>query len=1139
MKKAPFLIILLGFSILSHAQIVINEICPANADIKYDPDYFNFSGWIELYNKGNASVNVGGYYLSDDLSDKFKWRIPSSTTIDSKGYLLIWCDNKDNTTHTNFSLDIKGEDIILSDVGKTQVDKVTYPKQFTNISYGRSPDGSTNVNYLSKPTPSLQNDNKSATIRLDNPSITLKSGRYSSSQTTTMSHSVSGASIHYTVDGTEPTISSPLYSNGISVSSTSTIKAKAFHDDFLPSKTEVKTFFINEHPFTLPVISLSLDQNYLWDNTFGIYTDGTNGMLGNCQSVPKNWNQDWSRHGDFEYFKSTGDKDFDQSLDVRIGGACSRAFPQKSLVMRARDEYGSGTIKHKFFKTKSIGEYGSFILRNSGNDFNITMFRDALEHSLVIGQMDIDYLAYQPTTFYINGQYWGIQNLREKIDGDYIKANYGIDASDIDLLEFWGGSAIEGDGIAYQNFINDLQQKDLSDPATFNFIDEHIDVQEFINYLTTEIYYGNTDWPGNNVKFWRQRSTNGKFRWILWDMDFGFELFTFWSSATHPTLDFATDPNQSAWPNPAWSTLQIRLLLQNPVFKARFIQTLTTAMQSTFKPDRVISMIDNFADVIKTEMPYHKARWGGTMDDWNYEVQRMRDFATARNVFMKTHTANFFGLTDEISLSVSANPSGGFKLNGVAATENIENAFYFKGIPYQIEPIAPDGFVFKNWKITTRENTLLSIINKGDNWKYFDQGASPGASWQNSSFNDNTWSAGPAQLGYGDGDEQTVVSYGADASNKYVTTYFRKQFNVDDLQGLDNLNASVLFDDGVIIYLNGTEVYRSGLPTGTVDNTTYANVTAETNVYSTFTIDKNLLVQGTNILAAEIHQVSGTSSDISFDLEVKTSKIGNEVISTTTEPIINDTAYSDVIAEVFYEPATPIAGIVINEFCASNSTLIDDFGQVEDWIELYNNGNETIDLAGLYITDDLTTKNKHKISAGDSRTILSPGEYIVLYADETVTQGALHLGFKLSGDGDDIGLYQVLDGDVVTLDELTFEKQTDNASTSRIPNITGSFIKTGKATPKAANIYQVVTSVEEEQHQVSIYPIPSSEYIFIKSDLNVDEVIMHDTFGRAIRNFSNVKNDQPLSIKDLNQGLYIVKVRSGKKDYLLKFIKQD
>src|SRR5690606_6341702 len=151
------------FFILPHvlaAQIVINEVCPAYADLIYDLDYYNFSGWVVLYNKGNASVNVGGYYLSDKLDKKDKWRIPTGTSIPAKGYLLIWCDEINKKLHTNFSLDSDGEHVVLSNSGLAEVDKVSFPEQFVNISYGRTEDGGSTWGYLVNPTPQKKNDGK-------------------------------------------------------------------------------------------------------------------------------------------------------------------------------------------------------------------------------------------------------------------------------------------------------------------------------------------------------------------------------------------------------------------------------------------------------------------------------------------------------------------------------------------------------------------------------------------------------------------------------------------------------------------------------------------------------------------------------------------------------------------------------------------------------------------------------------------------------------------------------------------------------------------------------------------------------------------------------------------------------------------
>jgi hypothetical protein len=712
MKAIRTLGVLLALQFSAHAQVVINEICASNGDIKFETDFYDFPAYVELYNAGNASVSVANYYLSDDPAQKTKWRIPSGTSIPAKGFLVIWCDDRNSRLHTNFNLDADGEVIILSSSSSTEVDRIEFPEQYINISYGRTSDGGTKIGYLVSPTPGAQNNDRTGTIRLENPNLSLKSGRYTSAQSLSMQAVESGAEIRYTTDGSEPTLASTLYAGPISITKTATVKAKAFRDGFLPSKTEVKTFFINEHAFTLPVVSISTKPSFLFDNTIGIIVDGTNGIAGNCTDQLRNWNQDWDRHAVFEYFDKTGEKYFDQNVDIRVHGGCSRNNPQKSLVLRARDGYGSSTIEHEFFRSKPINNFGGIVLRNGGNDFYYAMFRDALMQNSTVGQMDLDYLAYQPSIVYMNGAYWGIQDLREKIDGDYFEANFGIRKDDVDLLE-GAGAALEGTQDRYAMYMDSLQRISLSSPEAFAFINRYIDVQNFINYLTTEIYYANTDWPGNNVKFWRQRSTNGKFRWILWDLDFGMGVYQDMSYPTHPTLPFATDAASNVgWPNPPWSTLHIRLLLQNPEFRSKFIQTMTTSLNTTFKPERISDMVTSFQNAIKTEMPYHVQRWNLNLNNWNWEVNRLKTFATERNDFMKTHIAEFFGLGDDVRISVQTFPaqSGTVLLNGIS-NSNVQDAFYYRDLRFDAEAEPNAGYSFSHFIIRKKEAIRVSLMS--------------------------------------------------------------------------------------------------------------------------------------------------------------------------------------------------------------------------------------------------------------------------------------------------------------------------------------------------------------------------------------------------------------------------------------------
>ncbi len=1138
MRKILFLgSLMLMILVKSNAQVVINEVCPTNGDINYDPQFYNFSGWIELYNKGNSSVNVGGYFLSNDPADKFMWQIPGSPSIGPKGYLLIWCDEMYSNLHTNFKLDADGEKITLSTSSSALADTLTFPSQYINISYGRTTDGAATTGYLSKVTPGAANSYDNATEVLEDVVFSKEAGRYGGTQSITLAHALAGVSIRYTVNGSEPTSTSTQYSSAILITKTSTLKAKAFKTGMLPSNTLSKTYFISEHTFTLPVVSLSTNPTYLWDNTIGIYTDGTNGIAGNCNGNPMNWNQDWSRHAVFEYYIENGTKKYDQSLDIRIGGACSRNQPQKTFAIKARDEYGNNTLDHQLFPSKEIYKYGSFNLNNSGNDFNVTMFRDAILQSMVVDQMDIDYMAYQPSVLYLNGEYWGIQNLREKIDGDYIKANFNVDDDDVDLIETWE-NAIEGTPAAYLSYKDSLQLINLNDPASFAFIDKHIDVQEFINYLVTEIYYANTDWPGNNIKFWRQRSTNSKFRWILWDLDFGFGLYSGASYSTHPTLYFATDPNSGVgWPNPDWSTLHIRLVLQNPVFRTRFIQTMLTAINTTFKPSRVIDVIDSFQTRIAAEMPYHKQRWGGNIGDWNYEVQRMRDFANERNPYMVQHTADFFGLNERVSISVEANPSNAaaFNFNGVT-TDEVDIA-YFKGVPYDLKPLAKRGFVFKEWKIKERESSQLTMITKGDSWKYFDQGSLPAANWQTEIFNDNTWQQGAAELGYGDGDEATIVSYGADAGNKYITTYFRKTFTVADTIGLGNLTASIRVDDGAVVYLNGMEIYRVNMPGGTVDYSTLALGTASETAFNPIVIVKGLIKPGQNTIAVELHQNAVTSSDISFDFDLYGTKTGNVIQTTSSIPVLADTAYSDVIIEAMFDEVPIINyNIVINEFNATRSGAQDEVGETEDWIELFNAGTEEINLNGLYLTDNFSNKTKFKITESvPGEMKLTPGGYKIFFADEQTEQGPFHLNFKLSGDGEQIGLYYEEDQSILMYDTTLFGFQNEDYSFARIPNGTGPFKATIAMTPGAENIFKEVTPLT-----VGVYPNPTDSHVTIVSEDQISAIAIYDLMGKQIRRFDiqSLETVFDVDMENFNTGLYIIKVTSGSRTASSKVVKQ-
>jgi hypothetical protein len=190
----------------------------------------------------------------------------------------------------------------------------------------------------------------------------------------------------------------------------------------------------------------------------------------------------------------------------------------------------------------------------------------------------------------------------------------------------------------------------------------------------------------------------------------------------------------------------------------------------------------------------------------------------------------------------------------------------------------------------------VTLIPAGSVWKYLDTGTDLGTAWRSNSFSDITWSNGPAQLGYGDSDESTVISYGPSSTARYITTYFRKHFVVSNLAGINPLVLKVLHDDGAVVYLNGLEVYRGNLPAGTIDYTNRALLnysTPEEDSFNSTNLSPSLLVEGTNLLAVEVHQVSPTSGDVSFDLEL----LGSDLPSVLRGPWLNSVSWSNAIVK--------------------------------------------------------------------------------------------------------------------------------------------------------------------------------------------------------------------------------------------------
>ncbi|MDL2241475.1 CotH kinase family protein, partial [Bacteroidales bacterium OttesenSCG-928-L03] len=567
-------------------QLKINELMSNNVSAVMD-DGYNYSMWVELYNEGDEAINLSMFYFSDDLNNKKMWR-PSSTILRAGGYHVLWFERHDREKHASFKLDPEGGELYLYDLAGNQIDMIGYPPQYRNVSYGRKTDGATAWGFFSDYTCGTSNNGKpQLTNQCAKPAFSVAGGIYSSTVRLNFLAPPTGETIYYTTDGKEPTQSSTKYNAGatISINNTTVIRARSFANNKMASDITGASY-IFDNQIDLPVVSLITDPINLDDNTIGIYTAGTNGIPGKGQSEPRNWNQDWSRPANFELFDINGVSQLNQELDIAISGGWTRASAQKSLKISPRKKFGDNRLRYDIFSaTKPKRKYKDILLRNSGNDWGNTMMRDAFMQSLIMHRMDMDYQAYEPAILYLNGSYFGIQNLRERTSKDYLYSNYGLDEDEFYLIE--GG--VDIDEITYHpefSKVTDLVlNQDVSQESVYQTLKEMVDVDNMINYFFIQIYYGNTDWPHNNLKTWKTID-NGKWRWILFDTDFGF------TTANYDAFNWTFTSGAIS------GKVFTRLMQNNQTYRDQFIDLASIHLSSTLEPTRVSHILDSISGKI-------------------------------------------------------------------------------------------------------------------------------------------------------------------------------------------------------------------------------------------------------------------------------------------------------------------------------------------------------------------------------------------------------------------------------------------------------------------------------------------------------------------------------------------------------------
>ena len=473
--------------------VLITEVQAANTRTAAD-DQGSYSDWIELHNPTDMPVSLLGYTLTDDPAEPTKWPVPI-TTLAPGAFLVVWVSGADRVTpegwHTNFRLSRAGEYVGLFGPDRQVVDEVTFGAQEPDVSLGRL--GTVFDQWVPFPTPTPGAANTTQHRLRAAPDappviVTPGSGRFAGPVTVQLYTPVPGSLLYYTLDGVDPTVEGQEYTAPLAVTETTVLRAVALDEGVPVSAVTAATYLVRE-PDTLPAISLATDPAHLWDEATGIYT--------NAQERGRRW----ERPVTVEWLSPEGEPEFSVGAGLRLHGGGSRrhADGKQSFRLYFRGEYAPTELVYPLFGAAPGQTYDRLVLRASYNDSWWTggegvYLRDQLVRDLH-GAMGQVAARGRWVALYLNGAYWGLYNLTERIDDSFLATHF--DASKW-YVNSASGEQAPGSAHRWNRFASWLTRADLRAAAQYEQAIRQLDIENFTGYILLNIWAQSTDWPHRN-----------------------------------------------------------------------------------------------------------------------------------------------------------------------------------------------------------------------------------------------------------------------------------------------------------------------------------------------------------------------------------------------------------------------------------------------------------------------------------------------------------------------------------------------------------------------------------------------------------------------------------------------------------------
>ncbi len=517
-----------------------------------------------------------------------------------------------------------------------------------------------------------------------------------------------GMNIRCHVGGKVPDENSPEITL-LGIEKTQVLRCRSMVPGTLPGKVMTRTY-IFEDASTVPAIFVTADPGSLFSQDSGIYAEGYYAQDADPHYGANYW---WDKEIPVHVeLLEVGSRqpDFSKDAGLSIFGNYSRMNAKKSVAVTFREKYGENRLEYPLFpEFPVLKSFKAFILRCNGSNFGNDYIRDMLASSISEG-LGVDYQRGRAAVVFYNGEYYGIHNIRERSTEYYFETHYGMDPKKIDLLKA-DNSASNGSGAEYQAMMSWLEDNHLDKAENYAKVAAQMDVDNFMNYVQTELFVNNRDWPSNNLKKWRSSDPKTLWKWFIYDTDFGFG--TNMSQFKNNIFEFATAEDGDSWPNGPASTLLLRRLLENDSFKNAFINRMSVLLSMNFESSRVKSRIDKLMGDIQGEIPRDQRLWGHKVNWFDSQLKTIYSFAQNRPGVILAELREFFDLGTLVPMVLAADGGGTLSVCGLELDRESMDINFFDGLPVELTAVPKPGHVFVQWSDGVTDASRIILPEKG------------------------------------------------------------------------------------------------------------------------------------------------------------------------------------------------------------------------------------------------------------------------------------------------------------------------------------------------------------------------------------------------------------------------------------------